>query len=54
MPSGAPYLSVAIRGGFVLAGVLLLVALPPVDETERACETELAGQFEEVLFYAMS
>lgn len=33
----------AIRGGWLRAGVLLLVALPPVDDTDCGPDVELAG-----------
>lgn len=43
IPSGAPYRNVAIRGGWLRAGVLLLVALPPVDDTDCISDVKLAG-----------
>lgn len=43
MPSGAPYRRVAIRGGWLRAGVLLVVALPLVDAAEWTSDIELAG-----------
>jgi hypothetical protein len=42
MPSGAPYRKVFMRGGWLLAGVLLLVALPSMDDTECISIIELA------------